>query len=155
MGSGKVFKCTSCGKEFMSMTGIGMGFSNEYQEIVSKIKNGEYGEDFKKLMNSKKGVVVDLERNLYICKKCGNWTENYCFDFYVPKKKEDIEKVSQENFCVMPHELKDGYELILKIEHSCDKCGSDMRKIEPDEECVLKCPDCGKELETSGWIDWD
>ena len=72
MGMGKIFKCENCGESFITMMGIGMNFPFEYQEIVNDIKNGKYGEEFKDLMLSREGVVVDLEKCLYICDKCGS-----------------------------------------------------------------------------------
>ena len=155
MGMGKIFKCENCGESFITMMGIGMNFPFEYQEIVNDIKNGKYGEEFKDLMLSREGVVVDLEKCLYICDKCGSAEQNFCFDFYVPKKQEDIEKVTKDSFYVTPSELKEDYELILKIEHTCDKCNSEMRKVEINETVTLECPECGSKMKEDGFVNWD
>lgn len=155
MGMGKAFKCENCGESFVTLMGIGEEFPREYQEIVSDIKDGKYGEDFKNIMLSREGVVVDLEKCLYVCDKCGSGEQNLCFDFYVPKKQEDIEKVSKKGFYVTPSELKEDYELILKIEHTCDKCNSEMRKVDYMETVALDCPECGSKMKEDGLINWD
>ncbi len=155
MGAGRFFRCPNCGDGCVLATGVGEMYGEEYKGVVKDIKDGVYGEDFKNLMLSRNDVIVDLEKNLYICDKCGEWTVNYCFDFYVPKTKEESERASKKGFCVYPHELKENYECILKVEHTCEKCKSGMRKVAPNEEVSLKCEMCGTVMLQNSSIDWD
>ena len=108
-------------------------------------------------MLSRNDIAVDLENNLYLCEKCGEWEVNNCFDFYVPKNKESKENVVKENSCVYPYELKEKYERIFKAVHICDKCKNEMRKIDPFESVLLKCPICSSNMNRSDSLDvnWD
>ena len=46
-------------------------------------------------------------------------------------------------------DLRKDYMLVRERVHTCEHCGSDMRKISEQalSHVVLKCPDCGGRLE--------
>lgn len=160
MGDGRRLVCGNCGKVFVAKTGVGMAFPNVYRKGIKDIKSGKYGEEFKEMMKSRKDIVVDFEEYLFVCDKCGDWYTNYGFDFYVPKTKEEKEKVLKKDYYFCNWNGKENYELFLKINHRCGKCKSEMRRISNDENSndklgVLKCPECNSELKEDGWILWD
>ena len=155
MGDGRYLRCSNCNNGSILALGVGMAFPEEYKDTLKDIKDGVYGEEYKKMMLSRKDIAVDLENNLYLCEKCGEWEVNYCFDFYVPKNNG--ESVIKEKSCVYPYELKEGYERIFKAVHICNNCKSEMRKVEPNENVFLKCPICNSNMNRSDSIDvnWD
>ena len=156
MGNGRVFRCEKCNNGSILMVGVGAGFPDEYKEIIKDIKNGVYGENYKEKLLSRKDIAVDLETNLYVCDKCGDWNVNYCFDFYIPKDKEDIDKISKEDFYIYPNELKERFERIEQIVHYCDECKNEMRKIvDINEDISLKCNICNSNMKEEGFMNWD
>ena len=160
MGDGRIFECKNCGKSFGVYVGVGFSFPDVYRKGIKDIKSGKYGEDFKESILSRKDIVVDFEKYLFVCDKCGNWYTNYALDFYVPKTEEEKEKVLKKNYYFCSWTDKENYELLIKVNHRCDKCKSEMRKISNDENSndelgVLKCPECNSDLKENGSVNWD
>ena len=103
MGNGRVFRCEKCNNGSILMVGVGAGFPDEYKEVIKDIKNGVYGENYKEKLLSRKDIAVDLETNLYVCDKCGDWNVNYCFDFYIPKSNICIEYDGMQHYQPIEH----------------------------------------------------
>lgn len=93
MGTYNVFKCVNCGEEFGLMLGVGMQYPLRYQEVLTDIKNGKYGKEWKKLIEENENLVFDAYVYLYYCPNCGTWDSAYGLDLYYPK---DIDKVNEE-----------------------------------------------------------
>lgn len=74
MGSGYKFICHSCGNTYRVLWGIGFEFPVVYKRIMDGIKDGKYGEAWKKLLAKKKYVAVDAEFYVFCCSRFKNWT---------------------------------------------------------------------------------
>ena len=140
MGSGVGYTCSKCGYEYSANTGIGFLFPTVYQEVLSDVKAGKYGEDWKKLSLNETKIAVDAETYLYICKKCSNWEVDYGLNLYAPNKSD-----AEEPEYVMGYELKEQYHILKRYVHKCKKCGDVMHKATVKEKGSLHCPKCGGE----------
>ena len=152
MGQGVGFVCSRCKKEYGIGAGIGRNFPQVYKETLEGVKSGEYGEEFKKLAGAEGNVAVDAEIYLYLCNKCGAWKTEKGLALYVPK---DPSQEAED--CVMGRRLQEGYRLLRRYIHLCDKCGGVMHKASYEEERNLHCPYCGgaPEQGTMKRILWD
>ena len=166
MGCGVGFKCSKCGKEYETHTGIGMGFPMVYKRTIDEVKNGRYGEEWKRLALSEDFVAVDAERYLYICEKCGYWTVDLDLSLYAPNDPETIKTMQYgektvEEWGKVPYvmrwDLEQDYHLLKKRIHKCKKCGDSMRIATSEEEYRLPCPECGGTPEKGSIceINWD
>ena len=68
MGYGYDYKCKTCKKKYSVRLGIGFSFPSVYRRLLSDIKDGKYGDTFKNILESKKYVAVDAEKELYNCR---------------------------------------------------------------------------------------
>ena len=152
MGSGYGFVCKKCGNRYSVNTGIGFIFPNEYKKLVDKIKKGRYGEDWKHLFMSTPGAVVDAEKELYICKGCGNWDVSPVASIYAPDKPDSIEKPVHY---VMKSDLESDYHIVKRYYHKCGKCGKRMHRATEREMISLPCPKCGGTDTAADLIMWD
>ena len=166
MGSGYKFKCSKCRNQYSVSTGTGFIFPDIYTDMVSDIKEGKYGDEWKELMLSEEFVAVDAERNLYVCKECGYWTVDSDLSLYAPNdpdlirnKQYGIKTVEEwgEVPYVMGGDLRDDYHLLKKWIHKCEKCGSVMHKGTEEEKENLPCPKCGgkPKTESTMYFMWD
>lgn len=166
MGSGYSFKCKKCRHEYSIHLGIGMMFPNVYRSCLSDIKEGKYGEEWKKLALSEEYIAVDASRYLYICDSCGNWDLTYSLSLYKPKnpqsipdKQFGIKTVREWGYVpyVTPRDLNCNYIFLKSYVHKCDKCGNRMHKIDEDDilSLSLSCPKCGTENKVRDEIMWD
>lgn len=161
MGSGNSYKCKKCGSEYAAFTGIGFLYPQVCRDALERMQNGEYGEEWKKLVLSYKYPVVDAEDQLYCC-ECGHWEVDERLDLYVPKHEEVVARLhygekTVEEWGYVPyldHETR--FRLLKKYPHVCPDCGKEMKETDSDENTKLKCPECGTEnLPDPGGILWD
>ena len=163
MGSGYGFKCSSCGYEYDVCTGIGMLFPQEYKKLLSDIKQGKYGTEWKELALSEEYVAVEAERFLYVCGKCNNWKVDYGMSLYAPNEPEAIKKKKYgiktvEEWGEVPYISSwEEYHIIKPYIHKCVRCGNDMRKGADKEILSLPCPKCGSKPDPEYFniINWD
>lgn len=168
MGSGVSFKCKKCGEEYSAWSGIGFLFPKVYSDTLQSALNGEYGEEWKELLSSRKYIKIDAEKHIYLCKKCGNWKSEKGLSLYIPK---DFEFIKQQvapglrknyedrfesehyEFNLDTHEF---YDLLKEFTHTCDKCGETMEKQNNMDIDELKCPYCGEMNHREiGMLHWD
>ena len=152
MGKGYDFKCKKCKKEYSVFLGIGSLMPLDFDEIVSKIKNGIYGDEYKLIFNSTKYAVPDIEKELYICKSCGQWAVEENMNLYAPNHPEGV--LRENTKCVMQSDLKEDYHLVKRWVHNC-KCGKRMHKASKEEMENLACPYCGTVNTVTGLVMWD
>lgn len=61
MGSGYDFKCKKCKIEYSAIPGIGIMYPRVYQGAIEDIKNGKYGPEWQKIMNSEELLLSMLK----------------------------------------------------------------------------------------------
>ncbi|MBQ4253357.1 MAG: hypothetical protein II712_00875, partial [Erysipelotrichaceae bacterium] len=113
---------------------------------VEEIRSGSYGEKWKQLFESKKGMVVDAQRELYSCSGCGNLQEQYNLSLYVHHDGKE-----PENGYWLREDDDGEYEFVASYVHSCPECGKQMHRVTE----VKQCPRCRRLLDSAGKILWD
>lgn len=151
MGNGYSFVCKKCGYTYDIYFGTGMLFPEIYKSCIRSIKAGNYGEEWKKTVSDNRYIAVDISDNLYTCKSCGFWKQEYSLSLYELKNKD----LSNCTDYVMPEELKENYSLVKTFVHRCDICGKRMCKINLNFLSILSCPKCGIENTVSDFFNWD
>lgn len=164
MGSGIGFRCGKCGYDITVYLGIGFAFPRVYQEVVTAVRKGKFGREWKELFERTSGAAVDANRELYVCSACGRFREDMNLCLYEPKDA-DVTVVRDEAHSgfmpsevteyVTPAELKNRYRLVKVYPHLC-RCGKRMHQYrEGDRLKYPKCKDGWMEYDPSGWINWD
>lgn len=148
MGAGYGYFCEKCGKDFPVFLGFGFMYPMVYEELLSDIKSGKYGEEMKTAALSNSDVAVDAERHLYVC-SCGHWENAYGLSLFVPKKGARIDSPY-----VTPNKQRDDFQVLYEYNHQCPECGETM--IEADSENYdLRCPVCKTMCTRNDIIWWD
>lgn len=151
MGYGIQFECEKCGKAYRIKLGVGMGFPNVYRRTIEDVKEGVYGEQWKKIATETAYAAVDATKEIYICSSCGHWKEELNLSLYRPNdpekirtKQYGIKNVEEWGYVpyVMYSDLKYNYKLIKVFSHKCDRCGKRMRRAKKAELHNLPCPYC-------------
>ena len=163
MGEGKSFRCRRCGHEEIIHTGIGFGFPQLYEDVVRKIRKGEYGQEWKRRFESVPGAAVNAEMLLYVCSGCGCCREDLNLSLYEPVNPAAVCE-TVDIFCganpaedvdyVMPNRLSRDYRKIKVFTHVCPECGKRMHQYKDGERIV--CPECREgQMEITGEFIWD
>lgn len=165
MGECLSFKCRECGHVTGANVGIGFFFPKEYQDTVKRIRNGEYGPEWKELYESTPGAAVNAEADFYVCPSCGAAGSELNLSIYQPKVPERSQ-AHEKQFCgacpavgmeyVMPGELKEDYIPVKEYVHACPACAKPMRLYAEGDK--VKCPECRDgwmEADPEGMVLWD
>jgi rubrerythrin len=153
-----------------------MCFTDEYRAISRKMKKGGYGEVWGKWAGWREDAVIDINKGVYICPACGNWSNEPALDVYYPISDADTGKESQKapsasrrktlvDIPLTPSETP-WLRLAAKYEHVCERCNAVMYRVEPSPPTdkfgwpneitlpPLKCPECGRILEVTDHMHW-
>ena len=165
MGRGSKFRCKNCGYEYFVLVGLGGMFPQAYQDCITDIESGKYGEEWKTLLKSQKYVAVDAEVYLYVCRSCGNWKTDMSLSLYAPNDPDKIPDIQYgiktvKEWGYVPYvtsvDLEENYSFMKSYVHKCDKCGKRMHKDFLDNSSHLPCPKCGtKNIKVPGILRWD
>ena len=165
MGTGYQFTCKKCGANYSVMLGIGILAPMDFREKLEDIRAGKYGSIWKSRLENNKYSGPDIEKRLYICGKCGAWKVEADMSLYAPddadaKEAEYLLAVeqgtyeSEENHVPFFMDKEQGYHLIEKYIHSCDKCGCAMKPY-GKKIGKINCPECGKPNKYRALFNWD
>ena len=116
--------CKKCGYNLCFGKGVLMSFNQTNRELLKRMKNGELGENFKKIANENPDARVSHSRELFRCTKCGELSGG----MVIVLRGADNRVLAEE-------------------EHFCKGCGSKMEALEGIEnsrEYELSCPRCKK-----------
>ena len=179
MGSGFRFKCNNCGGEYTVLLGVGFAFPSEYEKVNEDVKHGEYGEEWKTLINSEEFIQADAEKYFFHCGGCGYWKEDYGLSLYAPNNVESLRKKQYgiktvEEWGYVPYAIfgktligntNPDFHILKKRIHRCPECNRAMKKhtyeqllkrLYNDDSFTIKCPKCEEKLEVEGGaIRWD
>ena len=143
MGNGFGIKCKKCGYNYVGINGIGYMYPVEYASTVKDIREGKYGEEYRKLFEEHEDAAVNCVNCTAVCTKCGQIEDVTDLSVYLPKAGQSSDG------CVLPSVLVENFDKYLEYEHKCSDCGGKMRIISIEDEIkngVLKCPSCGEVL---------
>ena len=96
MGNGYALKCNNCGFEIDVMLGRGFLYPSVCQDLIEKAKNGEFGEEYRRIVVSNPHSVIDGNKELYACKKCGDLKVEENLSIYTPKEVTSKVKKGEE-----------------------------------------------------------
>lgn len=150
MGAGVAVKCKKCKFKATYHLGVGMMFPRVYERVVSEVKDGRYGEEWKQFFDDNTGAAIMCEQRLYQCPSCNNLIQNYDLSLYNHKNGEPPEHNYWAHWCDFDHE----YELVKNYIHNCPKCGNEMHEWKYSEKDIA-CPKCGEALKVDTGIMWD
>ena len=148
MGNGYLIKCTKCNYMFKAMLGIGMMYPMVYNETVADIRDGKYGEEYKKFFEKHNNATVNCEAKVAVCAECGKLETVMDLSLYLPKDDEEMVYIYDDY--MTPNQLKRNFKKCMTYNHQCSSCGGKMKNINllsRLEKGTLKCPDCGEKLE--------
>ena len=163
MGNGLILTCSKCGYHDDISLGVGFMFPTVYQETVTRIQAGEFGDHWKELFESIPGATVNAEDEFYACPSCGHYSVEPNLAIYAPKDPNES-KVHPEGFSVCnpardkeyvtPWEIGTKCRLVKTYVHRCPECGKRMHKTRTTDR--LKCPKCKAGLmEETDAFNWD
>lgn len=148
MGQGGAYRCDKCGYQVEAWTGMGFLYPMVCEENIEKAKNGELGEELKKLFEEYPNGKLDCQEVLKRCENCGEYEVVTDLGFYIP---ENNEKANEDIWNL------DGYKKIESYKHLCASCGGELMDLESGEGGYvnLVCPQCGETLELVDRVLWD
>ena len=156
MGNGFLIRCKKCSYEYRALLGIGMLFPTVYQETVSGIKEGKFGEEYQKFFEEHPDAAVNCEAYMAVCQDCGAFDTVKSLSLFLPKKNE--EKTLTFG-CLTFEDLKADYKIAKKYPHKCSSCGGDLKPIDLIDELskkAVRCPKCKDEMQlTEDLLLWD
>jgi len=166
MGRDYEYICKNCGKKYTFTFGIGYFYPLDYDKTVEAIKNGDYGQEWQQLSQTKDPFLVDIENRLYICNDCGNLQDETCLDIYELNDKADKENIKEPYDIMFSHFIErwaeeeeeddEGCHLFKRYPHKCNRCNSTSIHQATEQELEeLPCPNCGTLNEYEAAIDWD
>lgn len=145
------FRCRECKYVFDAHFGTGIReLPWLYQEIVTSIRKGVYGTEWKQLFKTRPGIAVNVGRDIYVCPHCRHFEEKFDLCLYEPmifpgdpEAAQKLKAAAERKFVPPAPDLDQDYRKIRTYEHRCPKCRSVMRRY--GEGYRLRCPQCRKE----------
>lgn len=134
MGTGLVYVCRHCGREFQAYLGVGMMYPQVRQQAMNDARSGELGEKAKRFFAEHPDATINAQNVIAQCEDCGNY-----------------EMVMDMTM----HAAKDGQDLQEPYDHRCKQCGGSMHILAAETPGKLTCPDCGDDMVVKDFIMWD
>jgi len=164
MGVGVEKKCTKCGFEFTTYTGVGMMFPYVYQETTEKARRGDLGDEMKQFFMEHPDGAIDAENVTLCCDDCGHLSCGQDLTMFIPGEKTHdlpargpwcIADPQEDMSYFTRRELDRFFSFYASYHHKCEKCGGRMHVVSSNELEELKCPQCKVKMIRYGVIDWD
>lgn len=150
MGSGIELKCPKCSFHKEYYLGSGMLLPETYAEVVSTIKDCEYGSEWRDYFKTHAGAAVDVDKEVYHCPLCNAIVEDFNLDLY-----NTINGAPIIDDYFDPGVDHRGYKFVKHYAHLCPICDGPMEKTNKDTQKSLPCPRCGTTLIYSPSFIWD
>lgn len=161
MGSGIVFHCDDCSKEYKCCTGVGRRYSDTNEKVKAYVAQGVFGDEWKELLDSNPDMLLDSSLCLYLCPVCQHWETEYNLSLDKPCGRDDEQRWacrSIDDHGVVTGVLNgDVLRRVRERVHYCGECGSSMLDVDepPFMHARMKCPDCGKPMPVVSTLRWD
>ena len=150
MGTGITYQCVKCGYKKAFYTGIGFGLPEEYRKLVYKIRNGEFGEEWKHYFETHPGAAINADRELYQCPSCNHLVVENNLALYEHKNGLPPE----DGYWMKTDNTVKEYKFIKSRSHKCQRCGKRMHILH-DYYRPYPCPECGSDLKPVNLLLWD
>ena len=160
MGTGYKLECKKCGFIKSVSLGIGFCYPQECRQTLEKMKDGEFGEEFRRSANTLRGAAIHQERALFRCDSCGSLENKPAIDLCTVREgyTEDDHHLSY----VMDFDIGREYEIARSVEHQCERCQAPLKEIKLQTivrkiplSTRIPCPTCEKKLSITDWYEWD
>lgn len=155
MGIGYSLKCPTCNYETGVYLGVGFSFKQEYEGIVTYLKDGHCGKEWQEYFARNPGAAVNADREVYQCPKC----REIAFAINLSLYQNKYGKKPVYGFWASWGSDRDDFEFVKEYIHRCPKCGE---KMNPVTQTITKvgsdcfpCPECGNMLRVVSEICWD
>ena len=118
--------CRKCRYHLHFSHGVLMSFNETNKELLEKMKQGEFGDDFKKIANEHPNAKAYHSSELFRCPECGELEGGRVI------------------------ELREGWNnTLIEIPHNCKKCNTKMEVVSERDfygEGNFICPSCKEKL---------
>ena len=131
MGFGSNFLCKKCGETYSYQIGIGFLYYEVKERLLEEIKDGKYGDEYKKALDENPKADIDGHRIIFKCPQCSYWEDNYDLTLTVNGKT------------------------IKRYNYTCPKCNIAMEVFNRNNYKTLPCPICGEKNDRSMDYMWD
>ena len=109
MGSHIRYRCFNCGYSFVEKSGCGFSYHSFCKETAQKMKNGEFGEASKKVLEKYPDAFVECKYVPMKCEQCGEYDSRLSLTILISDKRA------------------------VKYSHKCSVCGGKMKVLRNDE----------------------
>lgn len=123
-------KCTECAYEETFYLGIGANDADMVREAIEDLSSGGYGEAALAFAMHYESGLVECQRMLYRCRKCGRLETRI--------KMRMI-----------------GEDMSFSQPYFCTACGKLLGQVKPADVKKQSCPRCGKPIEVVETFRWD
>ena len=108
-------------------------WKSDREKYLNEIRNGDYGEDFKKDLSMFTDNLITTRSDSYRCPHCNN--------------------LERKIYIVTPRPSFNEF-MIRKHEHQiCERCSHEMVQVtDMDRDRGLTCPECGAKMKIRGHI---
>ena len=140
MGSIYRVKCTKCKKAENATFGFGFKYQDLCDETMQKMKDGEFGEKYAKIIKDNPDSIINCDSVVFVCKECNKWFTDIAMNIH----KKDIYGYLELG------------KMIKKFERTCKNCGSKkLIMLAYFDDNIMKCNNCGGKLKETNHIMWD
>ena len=144
MGSVIEFKHEKCGFEFVFLEGAGFSLFRKQCEARRHMRDGDWGEHWKSLIERYPEGTALLNTALCYCEKCSKYWAEPCVQFCIPKDGYHYNS-SDDNLDMVPERIiYEHYRLLETEQISCPDCENIAKLVEEPYE--IYCPVCGEKI---------
>ncbi len=161
--------CKSCkaGKLKKLIFDVGYNQETQTERILKEIAAGDYGLEWKRLLEQYSTGSVDIRAELFVCSNCGAWINDYNLSFYILPAQysakiksvfslEGYSRIEYQNVIEgiekLINKYQNHYQFYREYQHKCPDCLTTMKRVplkknlwideNKIKELALKCPDC-------------
>ena len=142
-----------CNFDFEFFEGVGFGTFAMECESRKYMREGEWGEHWKNLIEQHPDGTATLNQALCYCEKCKKYFNEPRIEFYIPKEGYHYIPNEGEEDGVPSYIVKEHYQLLEKEVIKCPECDTIAKIMQKTSQ--IPCPVCGKKIKGEKIGCWD
>ena len=150
MGSIIRYTHKKCGFRFDFLEGVGFGTFAMQCRSRKHMRDGEWGEYWKELIEKYPEGTATLNKAICYCEKCNKYFQEPRIKFYIPKEGYHYES---DDDSVPSYIVYEHYQLLEKETITCPDCDTVTTIIENTSQ--IPCPVCGEMRKGRDVGNWD